>query len=76
MSENREYSKYGIFNGLEEKQIGHFEEVIKVKTFPSGEVIFEEGDVGDSLYLLLEGKIEINQALTLQLSKGDYDTRE
>ena len=76
MSENREYSKYPIFNGLEEKQIGHFEEVTKVKTFPSGEVIFEEGDVGDSLYLLLEGEIEINQALTLQLSKGDYDTRE
>lgn len=51
MSENREYSKYRIFNGLEEKQIGHFEEVTKVKKFPSGKVIFEEGDVGDSLYL-------------------------
>ena len=60
MSEKREYSKYKIFNSLEEKQIGHFEEMTKVKTFPSGQVIFEEGDVGDSLYLLLEGKIAVS----------------
>ena len=32
--------------------------------------------MGDSLYLLLEGEVEINQALTLQLTKHDYDTRE
>ena len=76
MSENQEYAKYRIFQNLENDQIGHFEKVIKRKNFPSGEVIFAEGDVGDSLYLLLEGEVEINQALTLQLTKHDYDTRE
>ena len=76
MSDNREYAKYRIFQNLENDHIGHFEKVIKRKNFPSGEVIFAEGDVGDSLYLLLEGEVEINQALTLQLTKHDYDTRE
>ena len=76
MSDNQEYAKYRIFQSLENGQIGHFEKVIKRKNFLSGEVIFAEGDVGDSLYLLLEGEVEINQALTLQLTKHDYDTRE
>ena len=76
MSENQEYAKYQIFNGLDKSQIGNFEKVIESKSFAEGGEIFSEGDIGDSLYLLLEGEVEINQALTLQLTKNDYDTRE
>lgn len=76
MSENRQYAEYRIFNGLGDEQIARFEGVIKKKRFPAGEIIFDEGDVGDSIYLLIDGQVEINQALTLQLGKGDYDTRE
>lgn len=76
MSENQQYAKYRIFNGLDNGQVSHFENVIEKRSFPAGEEIFVEGDVGDSLYLLLEGEVEINQALTLQLTKHDYDTRE
>lgn len=76
MSENQQFEKYRIFNNLDNIQIGHFEKVIEEKTFTAGKVIFAEGDIGDSLFLLLDGEVEINQALTLQLTKNDYDTRE
>ncbi|MFQ6675021.1 MAG: cyclic nucleotide-binding domain-containing protein [Fidelibacterota bacterium] len=68
--------KYRLFEDLDEGHLEKFRKVIKVRDYPAQQVIFHEGEVGDSLYLLLEGKVEINQALTLQLSRGSYDTRE
>ena len=67
---------YRIFEGLTESQVDEFRDVIKERHYSEDEIIFNEGDVGDSIYLLLEGKVEINQALTLRLNKGGYDTRE
>jgi len=68
--------EYRIFKNLSNEQLDRFHKVMQIKKFSAEEVIFREGEVGDSIYLLLNGKVEINQALTLQLSKKDYDTRE
>ena len=76
MNDIQNYVHYRIFNNLNQEQIRRFENVIDHRNFASEEVIFAEGEVGDSLYLLMDGEVEINQALTLQLSKNDYDTRE
>ena len=76
MNDIQNYVHYRIFNNLNQEQIRCFENVIEHRAFACEEVIFAEGEVGDSLYLLMDGEVEINQALTLQLSKNDYDTRE
>ena len=76
MNDIQNYVHYRIFNNLNQEQIRRFENVIEHRTFATEEVIFAEGEVGDSLYLFMDGEVEINQALTLQLSKNDYDTRE
>ncbi|NOZ04019.1 MAG: cyclic nucleotide-binding domain-containing protein [FCB group bacterium] len=69
--------QYSIFNNLEDDEIDHFFEVIKEVNVPAGEYFIREGEVGDSIYLLLDGEVEINQALTLALSRGDTtDNRE
>lgn len=67
---------FRVFSDLSEDQLDKFRKTAEIKEFKANSMIFDEGDVGDSLYLLLDGEVEINQALTLQLSKGDYDTRE
>ncbi|MDP6396481.1 MAG: cyclic nucleotide-binding domain-containing protein [Candidatus Marinimicrobia bacterium] len=67
---------FRVFSDLSEDQLNKFQKKVEIREFKAGTTIFEEGDVGDSLYLLLDGEVEINQALTMQLSKGDYDTRE
>ncbi|MDP7025631.1 MAG: cyclic nucleotide-binding domain-containing protein [Candidatus Marinimicrobia bacterium] len=67
---------FRVFSDLSEDQLNKFQKKDEIREFKAGTTIFEEGDVGDSLYLLLVGEVEINQALTMQLSKGDYDTRE
>ena len=76
MTESVDFGQYRVFKDLSDDEIKQFEEMMKVKDYEAEQIIFNEGDVGDSIYLLLDGKVEINQALTMQLSKGDYDTRE
>lgn len=68
--------KFRLFQRLTDKHLEKFRNLIKVRDYSANQAIFYEGEVGDSLYLLLDGKVEINQALTLQLSRGAYDTRE
>ena len=48
------------------------------QTFGSGEIIFREGEVGDTLYAVLSGRVEIvragpdgGEALLTSLGKGD-----
>ena len=76
MTESVDFGQYRVFKDLSDDEIKQFEEMMEVKDYEAEQIIFNEGDVGDSIYLLLDGKVEINQALTMQLSKGDYDTRE
>lgn len=75
-SANYDLSVYRFFHELTGEELAPFRAAAQVKQFSAGDVIFREGDEGDSIYLLLEGKVEINQALTLQLNRGSGDNRE
>lgn len=68
--------EYEIFAGLSEEQIDKFCRVIQPIQFNKGDVIILEGDQGNSILLLLEGKVEISQALTLKTDVHQTDSRE
>lgn len=68
--------EYEIFTGLTEEQIDQFYRVIKAIHFNQGDTILQEGDKGNSILLLLDGKVGITQALTLRTSSAQSDTRE
>lgn len=68
--------KYSIFAHLTEEELHLFQGSFKEITVPEGTEFIKEGDVGDSIYLLLNGTVEITQNLTLPLSKSGGDTRE
>ena len=67
---------FSIFKGLDESEIKLFEDKISSVDVSEGNSFIIEGDVGDSIFLLLEGEVEINQALTLFMNKSDADNRE
>ena len=46
------------------------------RRYEKNETIFSEGDIGTSLFLLLDGEVEISQALTLNIDHSDIDNRE
>ncbi len=68
--------EFEIFRDLTEDQIENFCQVAQPIFFQSGDVIIQEGAPGKSILLLIDGKVEISQALTLKTSQVQTDTRE
>ncbi|MCD6100236.1 MAG: cyclic nucleotide-binding domain-containing protein [Candidatus Marinimicrobia bacterium] len=67
---------FSIFSELELEEIELFYSVMKIIQFEEGEIILREGEVGHSVLLLLDGGVEVSQALTLKRDDSDMDTRE
>jgi CRP-like cAMP-binding protein len=68
--------KYPFFNGLSQDEIKTFYPIIQIRQYKTDEQIIHEGNTGDFMFLLLEGEVEISQALTYPLTEGGGDTRE
>ena len=62
---NNQLNQFQIFDDLNDNQINKFHSTLKEVTIDKGEQFITEGQQGDSIYLLLSGSVEINQALTL-----------
>jgi len=73
---NEQLKNYKIFENLNDDQIDKFHPAINKEKIDSGNKFIVEGDKGNSIYLLLKGEAEINQALTLSVNKGESDKRE
>jgi CRP/FNR family cyclic AMP-dependent transcriptional regulator len=60
-----------LFEGATEELLAKVAEVAEEKTFVLGEMIFEEGEKAEWVYILLDGKVRISIDLT---SKPTYIT--
>ncbi|MEE8437491.1 MAG: cyclic nucleotide-binding domain-containing protein [Candidatus Neomarinimicrobiota bacterium] len=67
---------FGVFEGLNEDELNEFKNVLQAVHIEPGQQFITEGHEGDCIYLLLNGEVEINQALTLSMNKGKGDNRE
>jgi CRP/FNR family transcriptional regulator, cyclic AMP receptor protein len=59
MNKTEILQKSRLFEGLLPEEIEMLAELTQQKSYPAGEVVFEQGDVGDSLYLLVEGSVDV-----------------
>ncbi|MBD1269666.1 Crp/Fnr family transcriptional regulator [Aeromicrobium tamlense] len=50
-----------LFNGLDDDASGALESSMSTVTLRRGEVLFAEGDEGDQLYVVIEGKIKLGR---------------
>ena len=57
--------KTEIFRNLTDGQIAEILHVSRIVTFPEGEVIMREGEAGDTMYIILEGIVEVAKSLVL-----------
>lgn len=53
-----------LFKGLHPSAIERLAAVCSEETFEAGDVVFSEGEVGDKLYLILEGKVRISREVS------------
>jgi CRP-like cAMP-binding protein len=52
-----------LFEMLSSAELARLAELARVRRFGTGEVIFEEGDLGDSLFLITQGQVEVVRRL-------------
>jgi signal transduction histidine kinase len=50
-----------LFAGLSEEDLGRLCDMAKTEMLPAGEVLMEEGSLGDALYVTLDGTFEITK---------------
>ena len=63
------FRKIFLFQDLEDRELEQVLSRTRPREFPAGQVIIHEGDPGDSLYIMVEGEVEITKRLTLVLDK-------
>ena len=73
---NEQLKKFTIFSDLTDDELNNFGDALKEVQMEKGQQFITEGEEGDCIYLLLEGEVEINQALTLSMNKSESDNRE
>ena len=63
-----------IFDGIPAKELIHIANNLKEVNLPSEEKIFNDGDIGDSMYFIVKGDIKIlkGDLELVTLKKGDY----
>ena len=54
-------SKVRIFNGLPSEELGYVARLAKERRFGDGDLLFREGESGSSLFLILEGRLEVRR---------------
>jgi CRP-like cAMP-binding protein len=60
-----------LFQDLEDREIEEVLARTHPRHFPAGHIIIREGEPGNSMYIMVEGEVEITKRLTLEL---DEDT--
>jgi CRP/FNR family transcriptional regulator, cyclic AMP receptor protein len=71
MMDTASFQKIYLFQDLEESELRQVLDRTCCREFPAGAVIIQEGDPGDSLFIMQTGEVEITKQLTLVL---DEDT--
>lgn len=57
-------AKIELFRGIRPEGLERIASICAEESFRLGEVIFREGEVGDKLYMILEGKIRISREVS------------
>ena len=76
MIDKKKLEGFAIFKDLNDAQLAEVCKKLVERGYEENETIFSEGDIGTSLFLLLEGEVEITQALTLNIDHSEIDNRE
>jgi CRP/FNR family cyclic AMP-dependent transcriptional regulator len=76
MNASEVIKKTFIFNDLDDQEVEQILKISQERGFSKGEVITREGEQGDSMFILVEGNVEVSKTLTMKLEQGDFTERE
>ena len=59
-----------FFKGLEQTHIAKIAGLCQLKTYDSGDAIFRQGDLGEHIYIIADGRVILQRAVDLGARKG------
>ena len=65
-----------LLNGLNDDQLKRIWKAGTIQTVKAGDPVIKEGDVGDTMYVLLEGVVEVSQTIMLKLGRSNVGEKE
>ena len=68
-----ELGLFNVFQGLSRDKLARIREILDVRRVGDGEVIIQDGDQGDTFYLLLDGEVEVTKSLVMRMSRQEVD---
>ena len=69
-------SRTAIFAGIPEEKLAEISTIVKVREFPPNDVVMKEGESGGSLFILIEGEVEVSKSLVLRSAGTAVDPRD
>ena len=70
------FKQVSLFKNLNEKQIKKILNIMTLSDVKMGEMITREGDLGDSMFILLQGEVEISKSLFLSPLASEESMQE
>jgi CRP/FNR family transcriptional regulator, cyclic AMP receptor protein len=65
-----------IFSSLEEDQLSEVLAITREITFKKNEIIMQEGEKGDTMYLVVAGEVGVSKSLTMKFGDNDFRQTE
>lgn len=65
-----------IFSDLKEKELELIKNIVKEVKFNEGETIMQEGEIGDTMYIMVKGEVEVSKNLTMKFGEEEYKSTE
>lgn len=65
-----------ILQDLDEEELRKLLEIARQVRFPRGNVILKEGEIGDTMYIIEEGMVEVSKTLVMKMGRQDYQDRD
>ncbi len=73
------FSDQQLFFALSEEQLQMLADVAEVKVYSAGDIVFREGDMGDSIVIIVSGKVDLikkkkdgSEVMLTTFSKGAF----
>lgn len=76
MEEEKFLQGIPILQNLDEGELRAFLGIARRVEFPRGKLILKEGEVGDTLYIIEKGTVEVSKTLVMKLAREDFQDRD
>ena len=76
MNATEAIKKSFIFCTLGADQLSEVLQITREKRFNKNEIIMQEGDKGDCMYLVVEGEVGVSKSLTMKFGDNDFRQTE